>query len=136
MPTPTPSRDDFPSDEQVARMRDAVLETYIRKIPQAAPAPGTSLYAIIEASALIWAIAFDEDDVERLIGFLEFDKQGGVNTPAPSLEAITPLENRDGTPNEDHPAVKNPESAPAPAATTATQSDWPCKQDAKPKPGA
>lgn len=54
--------------ELVGEMRDYALELYLRRLPDAAPEPGTSLYAIIEASAMVWAsVVFNSENPEVIL---------------------------------------------------------------------
>lgn len=88
--------------ELIAELRDYALEVYLRRLPQAAPEPGTSLYAIIEASAVVWAtFLYNSDDAARMLDGLRQlvanDRAELIQPPPSEVEDFyKPLQDHDG----------------------------------------
>lgn len=104
-----------PTDEQVKLMRDAMLESYVRRNPEAQPEPGTSLYAVLEGAAgPIAAVmaAIGEDAEAAIHDFLEADREELVS-PEPDPRAFERLVDRDPEPREadDWPCQRNSEGS-------------------------
>lgn len=81
-----------PSEDQIKLMRDAFLEAYVRRNPHAQPEPGTSLYAVLEATGAVIAgiMANVEGADEAIRLFLEADRDTTIS-PDPDESAYSRL---------------------------------------------
>jgi hypothetical protein len=117
-----------PTDEQIKLVRDAYLEAYIRRNPVAQPEPGTSLYAILEATGAILAavIAAVPEAEESIYDFLEADRNS-VLQPDPDPRAFERLERVTDRDERGEPIGTEPN----PDRQYDPGDEWPCKRRAE-----
>jgi len=128
-----------PTDEQIKLVRDAFLEGYIRRAPKARPAPGTSLYAVLESCASVitcimagvnavnpQAISAVEDSI---FDWLEADRQSTISPPV-DKSAYEPLIAR-RVESVDGEQVEVELGLPAARKDMTEAEMWPCKRNAE-----